>query len=166
MRFSRGVVRLLLDLVEPAVLVIELRGVADDLEDNLGVFRTACGRADLVIATGGLGPTLDDLTREVIAAVAGVPLEEHTPSLEHIKEMFARRGRVMPDRNHVQALLPKGAEAIPNAAGTAPGIWATVGKATVVAMPGVPSEMLAALMPFSISSLAWSGVMFLRDRSE
>jgi nicotinamide-nucleotide amidase len=115
--------------------------VADDLDDNLGVFRTACQRASLVVSTGGLGPTLDDLTREVIATVAGVPLEEHAPSLDHIKEMFTRRGRVMPDRNRVQALLPKGAEAIPNAAGTAPGIWMTVGKTTVVAMPGVPSEM-------------------------
>src|SRR5262249_21375328 len=115
--------------------------VADDLADNVAVFRAACERADLVIATGGLGPTQDDLTREVIAAVAGVGLEEHAPSLEHIKEMFARRGRVMPDRNRVQALLPVGAEAIPNPAGTAPGIWMKVGKATVIAMPGVPSEM-------------------------
>lgn len=115
--------------------------VADDLADNLAVFRAACARANLVIATGGLGPTQDDLTREVIAAVAGVELEEHVPSLEHIKEMFARRGRVMPDRNHVQALLPTGAEAIFNVAGTAPGIWMTIGAATVIAMPGVPSEM-------------------------
>jgi nicotinamide-nucleotide amidase len=115
--------------------------VADDLADNVAVFRTACERADLVISTGGLGPTQDDLTREVIAAVAGVPLEEDPASLEHIREMFARRGRVMPDRNHVQALLPKGAEAIYNVCGTAPGVWARVGKATVVAMPGVPSEM-------------------------
>src|SRR5438045_5590159 len=97
--------------------------VADDLADNVAVFRAACDRADLVIATGGLGPTQDDLTREVIAAAAGVPLEEHAPSLEHIKEMFARRGRAMPDRNHVQALLPKGAEAIYNVCGTAPGVW-------------------------------------------
>ena len=82
--------------------------VADDLADNVAAFRIACDRADLVIATGGLGPTLDDLTREVIATVAGVPLEEHAASLEHIKEMFARRGRVMPDRNRVQALLPEG----------------------------------------------------------
>ncbi len=115
--------------------------VADDLADNIAVFRAACQRADLVISTGGLGPTQDDLTREVIAAVAGVPLEEHGPSLEHIKEMFARRGRVMPDRNHVQALIPKGGEAIFNVAGTAPGVWAQIGKATVIAMPGVPSEM-------------------------
>src|SRR5262249_33899277 len=96
---------------------------------------------NLVIATGGLGPTQDDLTREALALVAGMPLEEHAPSLEHIKELFARRGRVMADRNHVQALLPKGAEAIHNAVGTAPGIWAKIGNTTVVAMPGVPSEM-------------------------
>jgi nicotinamide-nucleotide amidase len=115
--------------------------VADDLADNVAAFRIACERASLVISTGGLGPTLDDLTREVIATVGGVPLEEHAASLAHIKEMFARRGRVMPDRNRVQALVPKGAEAIFNVAGTAPGIWAKVGKTTVVAMPGVPSEM-------------------------
>ena len=77
----------------------------------------------------------------MIASAAGVELEEHAESLEHIREMFARRGRVMPDRNRVQALFPRGAEAILNVAGTAPGIWMTVGKATVVAMPGVPSEM-------------------------
>ncbi len=115
--------------------------VADDFTDNVAVFSNACQRADLVLATGGLGPTQDDLTREVIAAVAGVPLEEHLPSLEHIKEMFARRGRVMPDRNRVQALLPKGAEAIFNVAGTAPGVLMPIGHATIAAMPGVPSEM-------------------------
>lgn len=115
--------------------------VADDLADNIACFRIACERADLVIATGGLGPTQDDLTREVIAAVAGVELVEDAASLDHIRQMFARRGRAMPDRNHVQALHPKGAEVLVNAAGTAPGIWMTVGTAAVVAMPGVPSEM-------------------------
>ncbi len=115
--------------------------VADDLTDNIAVFRTACERADLVISTGGLGPTQDDLTREALAAVAGVPLEEDAASLEHIREMFARRGRVMPERNRVQALLPHGAEPIPNANGTAPGIWMRIGRSVVVAMPGVPSEM-------------------------
>ena len=116
--------------------------VADDLADNIACFRIACGRADLVIATGGLGPTLDDLTREAIAAVAGVELEEDAASLDHIRGLFAARGRVMPDRNRVQALVPRGAEVIPNAAGTAPGIWMKLGRATVVAMPGVPSEMV------------------------
>ncbi|MCE9567494.1 MAG: competence/damage-inducible protein A [Planctomycetes bacterium] len=128
-------------LAEIGVPVAFHTTVADDLADNIAVFRTACERADLVISTGGLGPTQDDLTREVIAAVAGVPLEEDPVSLEHIKGMFTKRGRVMPDRNHVQALIPKGAEAIYNVCGTAPGVWAKVGKATVVAMPGVPSEM-------------------------
>jgi nicotinamide-nucleotide amidase len=115
--------------------------VADDLTDNTAVFRTACERADLVISTGGLGPTQDDLTREALAAVAGVPLEEDAASLEHIREMFTRRGRVMPERNRLQALIPHGAEPIPNANGTAPGIWMRIGRTVVVAMPGVPSEM-------------------------
>ena len=91
--------------------------VADDLGDNAAVFRLACQRADLVLITGGLGPTQDDLTREALALAAGVPLAEHAPSLEHIRDMFVRRGRVMPERNRVQALIPAGGEALFNAAG-------------------------------------------------
>lgn len=120
--------------------------VADDLADNIACFRIACDRADLVIATGGLGPTQDDLTREALAAVAGVGLVDDPGSLDHIRAMFAARGRVMPDRNRVQALFPEGAEPVFNAAGTAPGIWMKVGRATVVAMPGVPSEMFRMFM--------------------
>jgi nicotinamide-nucleotide amidase len=115
--------------------------VGDDLDDNVAVFRTALGRADLVVATGGLGPTQDDLTREALAAVAGVELVEDPASVEHIREMFAKRGRQMPDRNRVQAQFPRGAGPIPNAAGTAPGVWMTFGEKVFVAMPGVPSEM-------------------------
>src|SRR5215212_8033072 len=66
--------------------------VADDLADNIAVFRTACERADLVLATGGLGPTQDDLTREALAALAGVELVEDAASLERIRQMFTRRG--------------------------------------------------------------------------
>ncbi len=115
--------------------------VADDLADNIACIRTACDRADLVLATGGLGPTQDDLTREAIAAAAGVALVEDAASLTVIQEMFTRRGRVMPERNRVQALLPMGAEAITNACGTAPGVWMKIGRSVVAAMPGVPSEM-------------------------
>lgn len=115
--------------------------VADDLADNVLVARAATERADLVLITGGLGPTQDDLTREVLAEVAGVELVEDAGSLEHIRDMFARRGRVMPDRNRVQALFPRGAEPLFNECGTAPGIWMNIGSATVAAMPGVPSEM-------------------------
>ncbi|MFO0938876.1 MAG: competence/damage-inducible protein A [Gemmataceae bacterium] len=115
--------------------------VADDLDDNIAVFRTAVERADLVLTTGGLGPTQDDLTRDVIAAVAGVSLVEDTESLAQIQEMFARRGRVMADRNRVQAMRPEGALAIRNPVGTAPGIWMPIGRKVIAAMPGVPSEM-------------------------
>src|SRR4051812_33704469 len=115
-------------LAEIGVPVAFHTTVADDMADNVAVFALASQRADLVVSTGGLGPTQDDLTREVIAAVAGMKLVEHAESLAHIKEMFAKRGRTMPDRNQVQALLPEGAEAIFNVCGTAPGIWAKVGR--------------------------------------
>lgn len=115
--------------------------VADDLADNLSVFRNAVQRADVVICTGGLGPTLDDLTREVLATIARVELVEHAPSLEFIRELFAKRNREMPDRNKVQALFPIGSEPLSNPIGTAPGIWMKIGNAVVAAMPGVPTEM-------------------------
>jgi len=117
--------------------------IADDLGDNIEAFRIASQRAGLILATGGLGPTQDDLTREVLAKVAGVELVFHEESFEQIKQMFARRNRPMPERNRVQALFPQGAEPIPNANGTAPGVWMRLGKAYVAAMPGVPSEMFA-----------------------
>jgi nicotinamide-nucleotide amidase len=128
-------------LAEIGVPVAFHTTIADDMADNVACFALATQRADLVISTGGLGPTQDDLTREVIAAVAGVKLVEDAVSLTHIQEMFAKRGRVMPDRNRVQALIPAGGEAIFNVAGTAPGVWTKINRAIVVAMPGVPSEM-------------------------
>jgi nicotinamide-nucleotide amidase len=115
--------------------------VADDLADNIHCIRNALDRADLVIATGGLGPTQDDLTREALARAASVELVQDPASLEHIRQMFAKRNRPMPERNHVQALFPRGAEPIFNSCGTAPGIWMRFGQKTFVAMPGVPSEM-------------------------
>jgi competence/damage-inducible protein CinA-like protein len=117
--------------------------VADELEDNVAAFRIATQRAPLVIITGGLGPTQDDLTREALARMAGVDLIFHQESFDRIQQMFASRRRAMPERNRVQALFPVGAEAIPNAHGTAPGIWMRVGQSAVAAMPGVPSEMYA-----------------------
>jgi nicotinamide-nucleotide amidase len=115
--------------------------VADDLADNVSAFRIAAERADLVLISGGLGPTQDDLTREALAAASGVQLVEDAASLEQIQQMFARRGRVMPERNRVQAQFPRGAEPLVNDCGTAPGVWMKLGRAIVAAMPGVPSEM-------------------------
>jgi nicotinamide-nucleotide amidase len=117
--------------------------VADDLHDNIEAFRTATRRAQIVLATGGVGPTLDDLTRDALAQLAGVELVLDPDSLEHIRQLFARRQRPMPDRNRVQALFPAGAEVLFNPLGTAPGIWMQIGGGIVAALPGVPTEMMA-----------------------
>lgn len=119
--------------------------VGDDLPANVAVFQTAHARADVVIATGGLGPTADDLTRQALAEAANVELELDSTSLERIEQMFSSRGRTMPERNRVQAMFPKGSEAIPNPHGTAPGILqVTRGdghECRTFALPGVPAEM-------------------------
>jgi nicotinamide-nucleotide amidase len=116
--------------------------VADDLDANIDAFRIAAGRAGLVLVTGGLGPTQDDLTREALAKAAGVELTFHQELYDQIEGMFIRRNRTMPERNRVQAMLPAGAAALPNECGTAPGVWMRLGAAYVGAMPGVPSEMV------------------------
>jgi len=120
--------------------------VADDLSANIDVIRIALSRADLVLMTGGLGPTLDDLTREAIAGAVGVGLDLDSGSLAEIEAFFQGRGREMPSRNRIQAMFPVGAVPLPNPIGTAPGIWLEFplpGKKTgrIGAMPGVPSEM-------------------------
>lgn len=133
-------------LGEIGVPVIFHTTVADDLAANVLVFRQACDRADLVIASGGLGPTADDLTRQAIAEMAGVELLQDKASLDHIKAMFARRKREMPASNNIQAMFPGGAKPIYNPHGTAPGIDFTLARtgrqsARIFALPGVPAEM-------------------------
>lgn len=117
--------------------------IGDDLDVNVNSFKIALGRAQLILATGGLGPTADDLTRDALAKVAGVPLEVHQPSLDFIESLFRIRKREMPASNRVQAMFPKGAVVVPNPNGTAPGIWMEVENGLVVCMPGVPREMYA-----------------------
>lgn len=133
-------------LTEIGVEVAFHTTVGDRLSDNVTAFKTAIERADVVVVTGGLGPTADDLTRESMAAAAGVGLVRHEPSLEHIRLLFARRGRQMPERNAVQADFPEGAVAIHNEHGTAPGIALVVSRENdspcrIFALPGVPAEM-------------------------
>ncbi len=115
--------------------------IGDDLAENVAAFRIAVERADLVITSGGLGPTQDDLTREVLAQVAGVGLKEDADSLRAIEALFARRNRTMTERNRVQALLPVGSDALLNPIGTAPGMALAVGSSFVACLPGVPSEL-------------------------
>lgn len=122
--------------------------VGDDLDNNIAVFRAAIERADVVVATGGLGPTADDLTREALAVASGVDLVEDAAALDHIQNLFARRMREMPERNKLQAQFPRGSRVVPNAEGTASGIDLTVSGTNrspcrVFCLPGVPAEMFA-----------------------
>ncbi|HVP67599.1 MAG TPA: competence/damage-inducible protein A [Anaeromyxobacteraceae bacterium] len=114
--------------------------VGDDRADLLAAVREATGRSDLVVMSGGLGPTEDDLTTEVIGAALGVPLEVHLPSLEAIRARFAKLGREMTPNNEKQARFPRGATVLPNRFGTAPGFRVRFGRCELVALPGVPSE--------------------------
>jgi nicotinamide-nucleotide amidase len=122
--------------------------VGDDLETNVAAFRTAINRSDLVVCTGGLGPTADDLTREAMAIAAGVELVQDDAALASIRQLFARRNRAMPEQNLRQAQFPRGSRVVPNPHGTAPGIDMTVARpccppCRIFALPGVPAEMFA-----------------------
>lgn len=102
----------------------------------------AASRSNLIITTGGLGPTPDDLTTEAIAKFFDTPLEERPEIWERIQQMFAQTGRTLTANNRKQALLPKGAEILPNPVGTAPGmIWEPQPNLLILTFPGVPSEL-------------------------
>lgn len=121
--------------------------VGDELADNIAALRFAIERADVIVATGGLGPTADDLTRNALAAAVGVELAQDDAALAHIERLFASRGRSMPERNRLQALFPRGSTPIPNPNGTAPGIHLRIerqgrGACHVFCLPGVPAEMV------------------------
>ena len=120
--------------------------VGDNQGRIVAVTRAALARSDAVICCGGLGPTQDDITREAIAEVMGVPLVRHDEVAAVIREMFASRRRVMSDNNLRQADVPVGATVIPQTRGTAPGLICPVsaaggGPGVVYAVPGVPHEM-------------------------
>ncbi|NLP37869.1 MAG: competence/damage-inducible protein A [Firmicutes bacterium] len=103
--------------------------------------RTALSRADLILTSGGLGPTMDDLTKETLAEVLGLPLELHTGWQQQMEKMFSRPGHKMTSNNLKQAMVPKGGKLIPNNFGTAPGIWLEHQGKIIVLMPGPPREL-------------------------
>jgi nicotinamide-nucleotide amidase len=114
--------------------------VGDDRGDLLAALREATSRSEVVVMSGGLGPTEDDLTAECLATAMGVPLELDEPSLQAIRDRFARFGRAMTPNNEKQARFPRGATVLPNRFGTAPGFVVRLGTADVVCLPGVPVE--------------------------
>lgn len=117
--------------------------VGDRLPDLVALLQEASARAELLICTGGLGPTEDDLTAEAVSIAADRPLAFDPEAWEMIQAMFARFNRQMPESNRRQAMLPHGALRLDNDRGTAPGFLVGIGAATLVCMPGVPHEMMA-----------------------
>jgi nicotinamide-nucleotide amidase len=115
--------------------------VPDDQPAIELAIRNASQQCELLLISGGLGPTPDDLTRQALAAVMGQPLELNKEWLDELQKFFAARKRPMPETNRIQAMIPRGADMIFNTAGTAAGIKADLGACRVYVMPGVPKEM-------------------------
>jgi nicotinamide-nucleotide amidase len=147
------------DLAGRGVTVGRLTGVPDRLDIVREAFASGIARADLVVSTGGLGPTPDDLTREAIAACIGeTPVVD--PELESwLRELWHRRGMAMPDMNLKQAWLVPSGTAIPNPNGTAPGWWIDGPNGSViVALPGPPREMRPMWRDWVLPRLAARGL--------
>jgi nicotinamide-nucleotide amidase len=106
-----------------------------------GVLEQGIGRSDVIIVTGGLGPTVDDITRQAVANATQRPLRRHDDAMAQLEARFLRFGSKMTENNRQQAFIPEGATLIPNPVGTAPGFIAEAGRCAIVALPGVPSEM-------------------------
>ena len=115
--------------------------VGDRPEALVAALRLAMSRADVVVTSGGLGPTDDDLTRDAIVAVAGVTSVEDPEVVDAITKRFASRNMTMPAINRRQAMVPVGATVLDNPRGTAPGLWMPVGTRVIVALPGPPREL-------------------------
>jgi len=136
----------------PLDVVLHLT-VGDNPKDIQEGLHTALETADVVVVAGGLGPTEDDLTRQTVAAFFDRPLVEDDEALRHIRERYARRGRPMPERNLVQALVPQGSRTIHNDRGTAAGFYLQKDGQHLFVVPGVPYEMRGMLEGFILPRL-------------
>jgi nicotinamide-nucleotide amidase len=124
------------------IMTIYHKTVPDDAAAIVLALKEACALSDVVVVTGGLGPTEDDLTRHALATFLNRPLDLHPPSLDRIRAFFKSLGKAMPAINRIQAMVPRGVEVLDNDWGTAPGLKMKVGKALVFLFPGVPREMM------------------------
>jgi len=115
--------------------------VGDDVEELVRTLTASLSWADLVVITGGLGPTEDDITRDAVSRVLDAPLEIDEPIVEGLRERFAKRGIKMASNNMRQAMVPRGAVVLDNPNGSAPGLWMERGRTSIVLLPGPPREM-------------------------
>lgn len=128
-------------LTELGFSVTRHTAVGDRLDDLVALVKEIAGRADCCICTGGLGPTVDDLTAEAVGIASGLPLVFDPEALRQIETYFANRQRTMPAANRKQAYFPQGALRIDNPVGTAPGFMLQLGRCWFAFLPGVPMEM-------------------------
>ncbi len=128
-------------MMETGIYVRYKTSVGDNIEDIIDAINVAKNRCDLVLTTGGLGPTLDDVTREAVAKVAGVDLEFKEELFGQIRNVFDRIGYSMSENNKRQAFVPVGSIPIPNKLGTAPGFIKEVDGVPIICLPGVPREL-------------------------
>lgn len=128
-------------LTRAGVCLVEKAVVTDGEQEIAATLGSLAARCDLVVVTGGLGPTRDDRTREAVALLAGVALEEHAGARAAIEDRYRAMGRRMPDVNLRQALVPAGARVLDNDRGTAPGLEIRHGAASLFLFPGVPREL-------------------------
>jgi nicotinamide-nucleotide amidase len=115
--------------------------VGDNAVRLAEAFKQALSRADLVIFSGGLGPTMDDLTKETVSDVLEMPLVIDREWETRVEQIFAKLGRRMADSNRKQAMIPQGGQILDNKAGTAPGIWISLDQQSVILLPGPPREL-------------------------
>jgi nicotinamide-nucleotide amidase len=131
-------------LAAAGVEVVASEALPDDLDVLVAAVHRHLSQVDVLVLSGGLGPTVDDLTREAVAAALGAPLVRDPWIEQQLRDRFAGWGRPMPDAVLQQADVPAGAEALDNPAGTAPGLWLAKDGKVVVALPGPPHELRAA----------------------
>lgn len=135
------------------VKVVRKTTVGDDRKDVLAAFESAQKRADIILITGGLGPTKDDLTKPLLAEFFGCEIVEFPEAVKAVSEYFARRGREMTPLNILQGHLPTCCTYVPNEVGTAPGMWFEQNDRYWMSMPGVPYEMRKLMKDFVLPKL-------------
>jgi len=152
-------------LAAAGIRVIRRTSVPDDAGAVREAVRDALGRSRLVLTTGGLGPTRDDLSKHAVSELYGLPLEFHQDIWDELAERWARMGRKLGERNRGQAEVPRGALVLKNRWGTAPGLWITGDLGEVIMLPGVPTEMKGLLTHEVVPRLAArAGASVVRSR--